>query len=83
MPQPSNTVTSRLPRELIEELDRVAHDNHRSRSWLIKEALEAYLYGTRNRPASLMSYAGAGVNLSTRSTAEEVEAEIRWLRDND
>jgi hypothetical protein len=30
-----------------------------------------------------MSYAGASVKLSTRRTAEEVEAEIRWLRDDD
>jgi metal-responsive CopG/Arc/MetJ family transcriptional regulator len=83
MPEPSNMVTSRLPQELIEKLDRVAHDSRRSRSWVIKEALEAYLNGTRRQPTSLMSYAGVGVNLSTRRTAEEVESEIRWLRDND
>ena len=81
----TNMVTSRLPQELTDKLDAAARESRRSRSWIIKEALERYL--TENPAASerrgLMSYAGAGIKLSTRRTAEEVDAEIRWLRDDD
>jgi predicted transcriptional regulator len=73
-------VTSRLPHELIVKLDRAASDVRRSRSWIIKEALETYLADKADTPGDLMKFAGAGALLSTRRTPEEVEAEIRWLR---
>ncbi len=79
MPQPSKRVTTRLPQDLVERLDRAARSSSRSRSEVIEAALEAYLVGAYNRPASLMLYAGAGADLSTRRTAEQVDAEIRWL----
>lgn len=83
MTQASNMVTSRLPQDLVERLNHAARNTRRSRSWIIREALETYLSASPCQPADLMSYAGAGVKLSERRTPEEVEAEIRWLRDGD
>jgi len=80
----SSMVTSRLPKDLVAKLDRIAHDRQRSRSWVIRKALESYLTnGASGEPDDLMRYAGAGAALSKRRTAEEVDAEIRWLRDDD
>jgi len=77
-------VTSRLPKDLVARLDQIAHDTQRSRSWLIRKALESYLADrSSGEPDDLMRYAGAGAALSRRRTAEEVDAEIRWLRDDD
>jgi RHH-type transcriptional regulator, rel operon repressor / antitoxin RelB len=36
-------VAVRLPKELDERLERVAHETHRSKSYYIRKALEQYL----------------------------------------
>jgi predicted transcriptional regulator len=78
-------ITARISEKLSHKLDEVARESRRSRSWVIKEALERYLSENAGTPTrkGLMSYAGAGIKLSRRRTAEEVDAEIRWLRDDD
>lgn len=83
MPQSSKNVTARLRQDLVAKLDRAAHDSRRSRSEIVKEALEVYLSSAHRPPAGLMLYAGAGANLSTRRSMAQVDAEIRWLRDDE
>jgi predicted transcriptional regulator len=86
----SKMVTARLPEALVEKLDELARKLGRSRSWIVKEALEAYLSPSEKTdavktagPRDIMSFAGAGVKISNRRSAEEIDAEIRWLRGND
>jgi predicted transcriptional regulator len=83
-------VTARLPEALVDKLDEVARRLGRSRSWIIKKALETYLPSSQKTdttkagaPRDLMSFAGAGIKISNRRSAEEIDAEIRWLRGND
>ena len=83
-------VTARIPEALVEKLDEAARKLGRSRSWIIKEALEAYLSSSRKPEIAkggvrgdIMSFAGVGVKNSNRRSAEEIDAEIRWLRGND
>lgn len=84
MARVSSMVISHLPKDLVEKLDQFAHAARRSRSWVIRSALEHYLENQpSNMPDGLMRYAGAGVALSKRRTTEEVDAEIRWLRGDD
>jgi len=83
-------VTARLPEVLVEKLDEAARKVGRSRSWIIREALEAYLSASGKAEIAkggvrgdIMSFAGAGVKISNRRSAAEIDAEIRWLRGND
>ena len=83
-------VTARLPEALMEKLDEAARKLGRSRSWIVKEALERHLAqelkGVTPQVKArrdIMSFAGAGIKLSNRRTDEEIDAEIRWLRGND
>ncbi|MDB5555730.1 MAG: Ribbon-helix-helix protein copG family [Rhizobium sp.] len=83
-------VTTRLPEALVEKLDDVARKLGRSRSWIVREALERYLAQEpkgvapqANKRGDIMAFAGAGIKLSNRRSAEEIDAEIRWLRGND
>ena len=39
----STTVTARLPRKLVTELERLAKHERRSRSFVVREAVEAYI----------------------------------------
>jgi metal-responsive CopG/Arc/MetJ family transcriptional regulator len=77
------SITVRLSSDLIEALDRAAGVQTKSRSQIIEQALRAYLADAVSKPRSLMSYAGVGAKLSTYRSTEEVDAEIRWLRDSD
>ena len=81
----STMITARIPEALSEKLDDIARDSQRSRSWIVKEALEHYLTQKPEAPEyrDIMSFAGAGVKFSKRRTTEEVDAEIRWLRGDD
>ncbi|CAN7515611.1 ribbon-helix-helix domain-containing protein [Rhizobium sp. LjRoot254] len=86
----STMVTARIPEALVEKLDEAARKLGRSRSWIVKEALERHLAQEpksvtprTNERRDIMSFAGAGIKLSNRRTDEEIDAEIRWLRGND
>lgn len=77
----------RLPKDLRQRLDRVAARMQRTRSFVIRRALEKYLDAVRNeaapagerRLATLLSLAGAGVAQTGPRSAEEIDAHIRWL----
>lgn len=91
MAEPSTTITIRLPAASRRSLDRAAKARRRSRSFLMKEALDRYLAETareesasRRKPlAHLLSMAGAGAKHAKPRTASEIDAHIRWLRDDD
>lgn len=46
MPASSSTTSVRLPHPLRRELERRARATKRGKNWVIKEALEHYLYGS-------------------------------------
>jgi metal-responsive CopG/Arc/MetJ family transcriptional regulator len=72
-----------LSSDLVEALDRVVHAQASSRPQIIEKALRAYLADDVSKPRPLSSYAGCGVRLSTYRSPEEVETQIRRLRDAD
>jgi predicted transcriptional regulator len=83
------TITVRLPDSTRKALDRIAKATRRSRSYLVKEAIERHIdeialrqarEEPRQRLARLMALAGAGASLSTYKSAEEVDAAIRAIR---
>jgi Arc/MetJ-type ribon-helix-helix transcriptional regulator len=84
------TISIRLPPASRKSLDRAVKATRRSRSFLMKEALERYLadivreeQGQVRRPLEhLLSLAGAGAEHTTLRSAEEIDRHIRWLRDN-
>lgn len=91
MAEPSPTISIRLPLSTRNALDKVAKAQHRSRSYIMKEALDRHLAEidrieavTPRKPlAHLLSMAGIGAGLGPKRTKEEVDAYIRWLRDDD
>jgi uncharacterized protein (DUF1778 family) len=91
MAEPSPTISIRLPLSTRQMLDKVAKSTRRSRSFIMKEALDRHLAGIvrdeavppRKHLAHLMSMAGAGAKYAPVRTKEEIDAHIRWLRDDD
>jgi uncharacterized protein (DUF1778 family) len=89
----SPTTTIRLRADLREPLERAVKLTRRSRSFLIMEALERHLEDVvreqtaeaprPRRLTHLLSLAGAGVSKHNVRTREEIDAHIRWLRDNE
>jgi predicted transcriptional regulator len=88
----SPTISIRLPEAARRSLDNATKLTHRSRSFLMKEALDRHLAeivqeqtrGTnKSRVATLLSFAGAGAKLGVSRSQEEIDAHIRWLRDNE
>jgi len=91
MSAPTPTISIRLPEAARRSLDRATKLTRRSRSFLMQEALERHLaeiVGEQARPAAkgrlktLLSLGGAGAHSLAPRTASEVDAHIRWLRDN-
>ena len=89
MPTASTTVTLRLPPKMRRSLDRAAKISRRSRSFIMKEALDRHLptivgEQTRaegqTRPARILAMAGAGARYSTFKSADEVIRQIREFR---
>jgi len=82
------TLTVRLPDATRSLLDRAAKSTHRSRSYLVKEALERHLNDitqeqggkAKSRIAALREIAGVGVRLVGPQTTEEIDARIREFR---
>ncbi len=92
MAEPSPTISIRLPLSTRQMLDKVAKSTRRSRSFIMKEALDHHLANvirgeeaTQRKPLSrLMAMRGIAVSLGQQPrTKEEVDAHIRWLRDDD
>ncbi len=89
MPDTSPTISIRLPESSRKRLDRAAKATRRSRSFLMKEALDRYLteiveneQKAAARPLErLLGFARAGAGSATPRSAEEVDRHIRWLRD--
>jgi RHH-type transcriptional regulator, rel operon repressor / antitoxin RelB len=88
----SPTISLRLPPKTIQLLDKAAKATRRSRSFVMKEALDQYLEkvphgvsGPHNKPLShLLSLRGIAQKLGQKQrTKEEIDAHIRWLRGND
>jgi predicted transcriptional regulator len=88
----SPTFSIRLPQEQRESLETAIKLTRRSRSFIVKEALERHLpdiireqsgEAPKRRLTHLLSLAGAGVRKDHVRTREEIDAHIRWLRDNE
>jgi Arc/MetJ-type ribon-helix-helix transcriptional regulator len=90
MPDTHPTISIRLPPAARRTLDKAVKATRRSRSYLMKEALERHLADIvreeaqppRKPLAHLLGMAGVGAS-STPRTAREIDAHIRWLRDDD
>lgn len=77
----ADTFSVRLPEDLRTEVDRLAHDNKRSRAFIIKEAVEAYVEERRAYRAAIedaIAEADKGVFIS----GEKVKAWLEELRTN-
>lgn len=91
MPEQSPTISIRLPLSSRKVLDKAVKATRRSRSYIMKEALDRHLADIvrdesappRKPLAHLLSMAGAGAGLGPQRTPEEIVAHIRWLRDSD
>lgn len=90
MTDQSPTISIRLPPSSRKSLDKAVKTTRRSRSFLMKEALDRYLADIVReeevvaRPPlnRLLSLAGAGADLGQPRSADEVDRHVRWLRDN-
>ena len=87
----SPIVSLRLPAAARERLDRAAAKTRRSRSYIMQRALEKHLEEIERedaptpvkRPlATVLSLGGAGVPTAGPRSASEIDAHIRWLREN-
>jgi predicted DNA-binding protein len=89
MAQVSPTISIRLPDADRVRLDKAVKQTRRSRSFIMKEALDRHLAEIVQEQTSivpkkglekLLSLAGSGVNRENPRTIEEIDAHIRWLR---
>jgi predicted DNA-binding protein len=87
----SPTVSLRLPPAARERLDRATAKTRRSRSFIMQRALERHLdeiereeaqTPVKRRLSTVLSLGGAGVPKAGPRNASEIDAHIRWLRDN-
>ena len=89
MPKVAPIVSIRLPDATKSQLDRAAKLTRRSRSFLMKEALDAYLptvlgvdAPAKSRLARLLAFEGAGAAGGGR-TAAEIDREVSDFRADD
>jgi hypothetical protein len=86
----SPTISLRLPAEARKRLDRATVTTRRSRSFLMQRALERHLdeiereeaVPNGKRLSVILSLGGKGVTPNGGRSFEEIDAHIRWLRDN-
>jgi metal-responsive CopG/Arc/MetJ family transcriptional regulator len=85
------TISIRLPENARRTLDKATKLTRRSRSFLMKEALDRHLAdivqeqsrtAPKRRLSTLLSLAGAGARSASPRTQSEIDQHIRWLRDN-
>jgi RHH-type transcriptional regulator, rel operon repressor / antitoxin RelB len=88
----SPTISLRLPKASLKSLDKAAKATRRSRSYLMREALDRYLVDITQKEAApavkplsrLMAMRGIAEKLGQKPrTKEEIDAHIRWLRSDD
>jgi uncharacterized protein (DUF1778 family) len=86
------TITVRLPASTRRTLDRIAKATRRSRSFLMKEALERHLWdiareqapeAAGGRYARIVAMRGAGKKYSTYASPEDVIRAVREFRGDD
>jgi metal-responsive CopG/Arc/MetJ family transcriptional regulator len=92
MPATTPTISLRLPEVSRIKLDRAVKLTRRSRSYLVKAALDRYLadliredrpVGEKGYMSTLLSLEAKGVRASKPRSKEEIDQHIRWLRDNE
>jgi predicted DNA-binding protein len=76
------TLSLRLPPEIRKRLDHATEMTRRSRSQIVQIALERHLDDIA-ADAPVARTASRGARSGQRRTTEEIDAHIRWLRDND
>ncbi len=77
--RPSETVTISLPPELAAEVDRLAAEEHRTRSELLREAFRQYAAG-RRRWLSIFAYGEHAAKAAGLTDEEAVAAAIKRHR---
>jgi RHH-type transcriptional regulator, rel operon repressor / antitoxin RelB len=92
MPASSTTVTLRLPPKTRKSLDKAAKITRRSRSFLMKEALDRHLPAivneqkraeNQNRLARILAMGGIGRQYVGEQKDEDIMARIREFRSDD
>jgi metal-responsive CopG/Arc/MetJ family transcriptional regulator len=88
----SPTISLRLPKASLKSLDKAVKATRRSRSYIMREALDHYLAEIVHKESApvtkplsrLMAMSGIAVKLGQKPrTKEEIDAHIRWLRSDD
>jgi RHH-type transcriptional regulator, rel operon repressor / antitoxin RelB len=86
------TISIRLPKASLKSLDKAAKATRRSRSYLMREALDHYLAAIVRQESEpvvkpltrLMAMRGIAEKLGQKPRSkEEIDAHIRWLRSDD
>jgi len=86
---PTPTLSVRLPDDTKARLDTAAKTTRRSRSFLVKEALELYLVqvvneqaggGQKSRLEMLRELKGFGAKRYGARTVEDIDAQVREFR---
>jgi predicted DNA-binding protein len=86
------TISVRLPQETRDALDRAAKNTHRSRAFLIKEALDKHLSTlesgavaeqSHRRLGLLKELTSAGDRVGRSRSGAEIDAMIRFIRGDD
>jgi metal-responsive CopG/Arc/MetJ family transcriptional regulator len=81
--RPSQTITISLPRDLAEQVDRLAAKEHRSRSELLREAFRRYLASQerweriQERGAQAAHAAGLNSEAAVDAAVDEAVQEVR------
>jgi len=81
------TLSIRIPDDISSRLDHAAKSTHRSRSFIVKEALNRHLSeivqdqgGGQTRLEKLRALKGAGARQYGALSAEQIEADIHEFR---
>jgi predicted DNA-binding protein len=90
MPTASSTISLRLPKAERERLDRATQNTRRSRSFLMQRALERHLDEIEReeftapvrRLSVVLALGGAGTSAGAPRGSEDIDAHIRWIREN-
>ncbi|MGE3244929.1 MAG: ribbon-helix-helix protein, CopG family [Beijerinckiaceae bacterium] len=91
MANSSATISLRLPPEALSRLEKASEKTRRSRSYLMLRALELHLQdiereesqgGKDARLSTVLGLGGAGADRNAPRSAKDIDAHIRWLRDN-
>jgi predicted transcriptional regulator len=92
MTEAAPTISIRLPEASRKSLDKAVKVTRRSRSFLMKEALDRHLAdivreqagaAVKPRLQTLLGMAGAGAGKTRKRSARDIDAHIRWLRGNE